>query len=87
MFCEPDYVRSEAYREFWRTLAAGQFVAQEFKRIGKGGKPVWIQASYNPIFDSNGRVFKVVKYATDITGRVRAVDEIARGLTALAQVT
>lgn len=85
MFCEPDYVRSEAYREFWRTLAAGQFVAQEFKRIGKGGKPVWIQASYNPIFDSNGRVFKVVKYATDITGRVHAVDEIARGLTALAQ--
>lgn len=84
MFCEPDYVRSEAYREFWRTLAAGQFVAQEFKRIGKGGKSVWIQASYNPIFDSNGRVFKVVKYATDITGRVRAVDEIARGLTALA---
>jgi methyl-accepting chemotaxis protein len=84
MFCEPDYVRSEAYREFWKTLASGQFVSEEFKRIGRGGKVVWIQASYNPIFDANGRVFKVVKYATDITGRVRAVEEIAHGLTALA---
>jgi len=84
MFCEPDYTRSDAYREFWKTLASGQFVSQEFKRIGKGGKVVWIQASYNPIFDASGRVFKVVKYATDITGRVNAVDEIAKGLTALA---
>ena len=84
MFCEPDYTRSEAYREFWHTLAAGHFVAQEFKRIGKGGKIVWIQASYNPIFDASGRVFKVVKYATDITGRVNAVEEIAKGLTSLA---
>ncbi len=84
MFCEPEYSRSEAYREFWKTLASGQFVSQEFKRIGKGGKVVWIQASYNPIFDASGRVFKVVKYATDITGRVNAVDDIAKGLTALA---
>jgi methyl-accepting chemotaxis protein len=84
MFCEQDYTRTEAYRDFWKTLASGQFVSQEFKRIGKGGKVVWIQASYNPIFDASGRVFKVVKYATDITGRVNAVDEIAKGLTALA---
>jgi|UniRef100_A0A7C1SWN3 methyl-accepting chemotaxis protein len=84
MFCEADYARSDAYRDFWKTLASGQFVSEEFKRIGKGGKIVWIQASYNPIFDASGRVFKVVKYATDITGRVNAVDEIARGLTALA---
>jgi methyl-accepting chemotaxis protein len=84
MFCEPDYSRSEAYRAFWKTLVAGHFVSQEFKRIGKGGKVVWIQASYNPIFDASGRVFKVVKYATDITGRVNAVEEIAKGLTALA---
>ncbi|ODS58530.1 MAG: chemotaxis protein [Agrobacterium sp. SCN 61-19] len=84
MFCEADYARSDAYRDFWKTLASGQFVSEEFKRIGKGGKIVWIQASYNPIFDASGRVFKVVKYATDITGRVNAVEEIARGLTALA---
>ncbi|MDR6668182.1 methyl-accepting chemotaxis protein [Rhizobium sp. 1399] len=85
MFCEPDYVRSEAYKEFWRKLAAGQFVAEEFLRIGKGGKVVWIQASYNPIFDMSGRIFKVVKFATDVTERVRAVDDLATGLTALAE--
>ncbi|WP_244618799.1 PAS domain-containing methyl-accepting chemotaxis protein [Rhizobium sp. 18065] len=84
IFCEADYTRTEDYRKFWLTLASGQYVAEEFKRIGKGGKVVWIQASYNPIFDANGRVFKVVKYATDVTERVRAVDELAHGLTALA---
>ncbi|TCR89933.1 PAS domain-containing methyl-accepting chemotaxis protein [Rhizobium sp. BK376] len=85
LFCEADYARSEEYKAFWRKLAAGEFVAQEFKRIGKGGRIVWIQASYNPIFDMNGRVFKVVKFATDITERVNAVDSLAAGLTALAQ--
>ncbi len=85
IFCEPAYVRSEAYKEFWKTLAAGRFVAEEFLRIGKGGKVVWIQASYNPIFDMSGRIFKVVKFATDVTARVRAVDDLATGLTALAE--
>ncbi|TCL72718.1 PAS domain-containing methyl-accepting chemotaxis protein [Rhizobium sp. BK251] len=84
MFCDPDYVQGEDYRRFWAKLAAGEFVAEEFKRIGKGGKIVWIQASYNPIFDMNGKVFKVVKFATDITERVRAVDDLASGLTALS---
>ena len=84
MFCEPAYTGSPAYREFWAKLASGQFVAEEFKRIGKGGRVVWIQASYNPIFDMNGRVFKVVKFATDITSRVHAVDELGQGLTKLA---
>ncbi|MEZ2130754.1 MULTISPECIES: methyl-accepting chemotaxis protein [unclassified Sinorhizobium] len=84
MFCDPDYARSEEYLAFWRKLAGGEFIAQEFKRIGKGGKIVWIQASYNPIFDMNGRVFKVVKFATDITERVRAVDDLATGLAALS---
>ncbi|WP_414899749.1 methyl-accepting chemotaxis protein [Rhizobium cremeum] len=84
MFCEPSYVQSSDYKLFWKKLANGDFVAEEFKRIGKGGKIVWIQASYNPIFDMNGRVFKVVKFATDITERVRAVDDLAAGLTALA---
>ncbi|MFN7101124.1 MAG: methyl-accepting chemotaxis protein [Pseudorhizobium sp.] len=84
IFCEPSFRDSSEYREFWRSLAGGQPEAAEFKRIGKGGKVVWIQASYNPILDADGRVFKVVKFATDITERVRAVDEIAGGLTSLA---
>lgn len=84
MFCEPAFRDSPDYREFWKRLASGEAIAQEFKRIGKGGKVVWIQASYNPIFDTDGRVFKVVKFATDITERVRAVDDLAVGLTALS---
>ena len=67
MFVEPGYKESAEYKNFWRDLNAGKFQAAEYKRIGKGGKEVWIQASYNPIFDLNGRPFKVVKYATDIT--------------------
>ncbi|WP_195949885.1 methyl-accepting chemotaxis protein [Ciceribacter naphthalenivorans] len=85
MFCEPSYTQSADYQRFWQKLAGGEFFSEEFKRIGKGGKVVWIQASYNPIFDMNGRVFKVVKFATDITDRVRSVDDVAVGLTALAE--
>ncbi|MCM2457058.1 PAS domain S-box protein [Rhizobium sp. CG4] len=84
MFCEAAFRDSADYATFWKKLAAGEFIAQEFKRIGKGGKPVWIQASYNPILDEEGNVFKIVKFATDVTERVRAVNEIADGLTGLA---
>ena len=84
LFCEADYVHTEAYKAFWAKLAAGELAAAEFKRIGKNGKVVWIQASYNPIFDINGKVFKVVKFATDVTDRVNAVDSLAAGLSALA---
>ncbi len=84
MFVEPSYGQSPAYQDFWRKLNAGEFIAAEFKRIGKGGKEVWIQASYNPIFDPNKAVVKVVKFATDVTERVRAVKEIGKGLARLA---
>ena len=84
MFVEPAYAQSPEYQEFWRKLNRGEYIAEEFKRIGKGGKEVWIQASYNPIFDLNGQVMKVVKFATDITDRVSAVNEIGAGLSRLA---
>ena len=67
MFVEPEYARSSEYRQFWRTLGKGEYQSAEFKRLAKGGREIWIQASYNPIFDSAGRVSKVVKFATDIT--------------------
>jgi methyl-accepting chemotaxis protein len=70
IFVEPAFAASDAYRRFWADLARGEFKADEFKRIGRGGKEVWIQASYNPIFDASGHPFKVVKFATDITASV-----------------
>ncbi|MCO6184921.1 methyl-accepting chemotaxis protein [Rhizobium sp. L1K21] len=84
MFCEPAYVSSEAYSRFWADLNRGEFQSDEFRRIGKGGKEVWIQASYNPIVDEQGRVFKVVKFATDITDRVHAVETLGTALQDLA---
>src|ERR1035438_5411887 len=67
MFVEPAYKQSNEYREFWAALNRGEYQAAEYKRIGKAGKEVWIQASYNPILDLSGKPFKVVKYATDMT--------------------
>jgi methyl-accepting chemotaxis protein len=67
MFCTSEDSSGAAYKEFWRKLNRGEFDAGEYKRIGKGGKEVWIQASYNPLLDSTGKPFKVVKFATDVT--------------------
>ena len=72
MFVDPAERGSNEYREFWASLNRGQYQAAEYKRLGKGGREVWIQASYNPIMDLNGKPFKVVKYATDVTRQVLA---------------
>lgn len=70
MFAEPGVAESTEYKDFWAKLGRGEFEAANYKRIGKGGREVWIQASYNPIRDLNGKPFKVVKYATDITAQI-----------------
>ena len=67
MFVDPAYRQSPEYRMFWEKLGRGEYDAGQYKRIAKGGREVWIQASYNPILDANGKAFKVVKYATEIT--------------------
>jgi methyl-accepting chemotaxis protein len=72
MFVEPLFRVSQDYRAFWDKLGRGEFDAGQYKRIGKGGREVWIQASYNPVFGADGKPFKVVKYATNITEQVRA---------------
>ena len=72
MFVDAAERDSAAYREFWAALNRGEYQAAEYKRIGKGGKEVWIQASYNPILDLNGNPFRVVKFATDVTSQVLA---------------
>jgi methyl-accepting chemotaxis protein len=67
MFVEPAYGRSGAYDDFWKTLNSGEFLADKFMRLAKGGGEIWIQGAYNPIFDATGKPYKVIKFATDIT--------------------
>lgn len=86
MFCEPDLVQSRAYRDFWADLGEGKFQSARYRRIGKHGAEVWIQATYNPILDVDGRPYKVVKYAIDITAQVqreRAVAQKVQDITAV----
>lgn len=85
MFVSEKVAMSQEYRDLWAKLNAGEFAAGEFQRFGKGGREIWIQASYNPIFDVDNKVKSIVKFATDISGRVRAVSEVAGGLEQLAR--
>src|SRR5271168_3710506 len=83
MFVDPSERDAAPYREFWASLKRGEYQAAEYKRIGKGGSEVWIQASYNPILDKHGKPFKVVKFATDITRRKIEGMEDASQITAI----
>jgi methyl-accepting chemotaxis protein len=67
MFVDPAERETPAYRAFWERLGHGEYDAGQYRRIGKGGKEIWIQASYNPILNAQGRPYKVVKFASDIT--------------------
>tara|TARA_E500000318_G_scaffold27598_1_gene27796 strand:+ start:814 stop:1938 length:1125 start_codon:yes stop_codon:yes gene_type:complete len=77
IFVEPAAKASAEYQNFWKTLRQGEYQAAQYKRIGKGGKEVWIEASYNPVLDPNGRPLKVIKFATDITRRKEQNAELA----------
>jgi methyl-accepting chemotaxis protein len=85
LFIEAGVRETAEYKQFWQSLNRGDFDSGEYKRIGKGGKEVWIQASYNPIMDANDKPFKVVKYATDVSARKYAVKEISQSLMSLSQ--
>lgn len=88
MLVLPEEVRGPAYKEFWRKLRGGEYDTGQYLRIGKNGRHVWIEASYNPIFDAEGRPFKVVKFATDITKRFTAAQTLrvaVQGLTENAE--
>jgi PAS domain S-box-containing protein len=91
MFVDRAYAASREYQDFWQTLRRGEFHSAVYKRVGKGGREVWIQATYNPVMDMNGRAFKVVKYATDITenmiartGAIDAAGQTLRNVQAVA---
>ncbi|NVZ91178.1 PAS domain-containing protein [Pseudomonas yamanorum] len=79
MFCEPGLVNSDEYTDFWRRLNAGEFFSGQFKRLGKHGRVVWLEASYNPVYDADGKLTKIVKFASDITERVEKFEADSRG--------
>ncbi len=72
LFVEPDFAASAEYEAHWNSLRAGEAVTGRFRRVSKTGQDVWIQASYNPIFDESGTLYKIVKYATDVTDQVQS---------------
>ncbi|MCG9774707.1 methyl-accepting chemotaxis protein, partial [Vibrio diabolicus] len=78
MFCDQEEAGSEAYREFWQRLAKGQFASDRFKRVNRYGEEVWLEASYNPIHNDRGELYKVVKFATDITQQVMQEQQMAQ---------
>lgn len=86
MFVDPDYRNSPEYRLFWDKLGRGEYDAGQYRRLGRGGKEVWIQASYNPILDLSGKPFKVVKYATDVTAEVHANNMLRQAVEQAQQV-
>ncbi len=85
LFVDESYRSSDAYRAFWAKLRRGEFDAGEYKRIGKGGREVWIQASYNPVRDADGRITKVVKYAQDVTARSEQLADFAGQVAAISR--
>ncbi len=90
LFVEPSYAASMEYRAFWDKLRAGELHAGEFRRLGKGGKEVWINASYNPVFDANGRVVGVVKFASVVSERVklqRQIEALGQNVTLLSEAS
>ena len=66
IFLDADYAASAEYRNFWSRLAAGEYQRAQFRRLGNGGAEVWIEASYNPLIGADGKVYRIVKLATDV---------------------
>ncbi|MCP3657478.1 MAG: PAS domain S-box protein [Herbaspirillum sp.] len=85
IFVEPAERASAQYQEFWKRLAAGQYDAGLYRRVKKNGDALWLQANYNPIFDMDGRVFKVVKYATDVSIQTNATQTLQAAVGGLSE--
>jgi methyl-accepting chemotaxis protein len=85
-FVSAEYAKSQEYKDFWAKLSQGEFISGRFQRVGKNGKNIWLEASYNPILDVNGKPYKVVKFAADITKQV-AIETQAKTLSLVANET
>lgn len=87
MFCEPELSNSPEYEEFWKKLARGEFISSRFKRIDSRGDTIWLEASYNPIHNEQGKFYKVAKFATDITSLVFQEQEVSKAAVLANEVS
>jgi methyl-accepting chemotaxis protein len=71
LFCKPGIANSSEYQDFWRRLNQGEFFNGQFERVGKRGQTLWLEANYNPVYDASGHLYKVVKFASDVTAMVK----------------
>lgn len=78
IFCKPEEASSQKYKDFWSTLNKGEFVAGRFERIDSRGQTVWLEATYNPVYDTEGALCKVVKFATVVTDQVAREQEVSK---------
>ena len=85
IFVDPAYAGSADYADFWRRLKAGESFTDQFPRLTRTGRKIWIQATYAPVFDTMGRAVRVVKVATDVTSRREAIETLSHGLERLSQ--
>ncbi|GFM88307.1 methyl-accepting chemotaxis protein [Pseudomonas cichorii] len=87
MFCDPQESSSSQYKEFWATLNRGEFVANRFKRIDSNGRVVWLEATYNPVHDAQGKLYKVVKFATVVTDQVLREEEVSKAASIAFEIS
>ncbi|KQQ65571.1 chemotaxis protein [Pseudomonas sp. Leaf127] len=87
LFCDPGEVASSGYKDFWTTLNRGEFVASRFKRVDSHGRPVWLEATYNPVHDAQGKLYKVVKFATVVTDQVAREEEVSQAASIAFEIS
>ncbi|ELM0865979.1 PAS domain-containing protein [Campylobacter jejuni] len=85
MFCLPEVVNSSAYSDFWEDLREGKFQSGKYIRYGRNNKKVYLEASYNPVKNDDGKIYKVIKFATDISEQVKKDQEKLRLISELAE--
>ncbi|RMT81258.1 Methyl-accepting chemotaxis protein [Pseudomonas viridiflava] len=87
MFCDPHEVNQPSYKDFWATLNRGEFVASRFKRVDSSGRDVWLEATYNPVHDAQGKLYKIVKFATVVTDQVSREEDVSQAASVAFEIS
>ncbi|MBI6703957.1 methyl-accepting chemotaxis protein [Pseudomonas viridiflava] len=87
LFCDPHEVSQASYKDFWATLNRGEFVASRFKRIDSSGRDVWLEATYNPVHDAQGKLYKIVKFATVVTEQVSREEDVSQAASVAFEIS